>query len=72
LVGNLLDMSRIEAGALQPARQWNELEEIIDGALKRMRHAIEGYQIELDLPDNLPLIPVDFMEIQRVFVNPAQ
>jgi len=69
LVGNLLDMSRIEAGALQPARQWNELEEIIDGALKRMRHAIEGYQIELDLPDNLPLIPVDFMEIQRVFVN---
>jgi len=69
LVGNLLDMSRIEAGALSPNRQWNDLREIVDSAIYRTRHAIEDYQVEVDIPDDLPLVPVDFMQIERVFIN---
>lgn len=69
LVGNLLDMSRIEAGALNPEINWNELSEIVESALHHLRHELDGYTVTLDLPENLPLIPVDFMQIERVFTN---
>lgn len=69
LVGNLLDMSRIEAGALEPNRQWNLLSEIVDSALERMKRAVENYQVEVDISEELPLIPVDFMQLERVFIN---
>lgn len=69
LVGNLLDMSRIEAGALNPARQWNHLSEILESALQRVHRTAHDYQIEIDFPDDLPLVPADFMQIERVFVN---
>ncbi len=69
LVGNLLDMSRIEAGALNPVRQWNVLTEILESALQRIHRTAQDYHIETDIPDDLPLVPVDFMQIERVFVN---
>jgi two-component system sensor histidine kinase KdpD len=69
LVGNLLDMSRIEAGALNPVCQWNQLSEILESALQRLHRTAQDYQIEIDFPEDLPLVPVDFMQIERVFVN---
>ncbi|HLE28306.1 MAG TPA: DUF4118 domain-containing protein [Anaerolineales bacterium] len=69
LVGNLLDMSRIEAGALQLQRQWNILAEIVGGALAQMRRAAERHRLEVDLPDELPLAPVDYVLIEQVFTN---
>jgi len=69
LVGNLLDMSRLEAGALKPDRQWNVLAEIVEGAAKRMHRVLENHPLILDLPDDLPLIPVDYFQIERVFTN---
>ncbi|MBI1856529.1 MAG: two-component sensor histidine kinase, partial [Chloroflexi bacterium] len=69
LVGNLLDMSRIEAGALKPQRQWNLLAEIIDGVLARMQHLTERHRVETDVPDDLPLLPVDYVQMEQVFTN---
>jgi len=69
LVGNLLDMSRIEAGALKPKREWNILPEILGGVLGRMRHLSEEHKIEMDMPENLPLIPVDYVQMEQVFTN---
>ncbi len=69
LVGNLLDMSRIEAGALKPQRAWNDLEEIIGAALARLKQAARHHRLEIAVADNLPLIPVDFVQIQQVFIN---
>jgi two-component system sensor histidine kinase KdpD len=69
LVGNLLDMSRIESGALKPQRQWNVLVDIFDSALERMRRAAEAYRIETDLRDDLPLVPVDAAQLEQVFTN---
>jgi two-component system sensor histidine kinase KdpD len=69
LVGNLLDMSRIEAGALKPQRQWNILADILAGTIKRMRHSIETHHLEVDVSDDLPLVPVDHMQIDQVFSN---
>jgi two-component system sensor histidine kinase KdpD len=69
LVGNLLDMSRIEAGVLRPQRSWNDLEEIIGAALARLKEAARHHRLEIAVPDDLPLIPVDFVQIQQVFTN---
>lgn len=69
LVGNLLDMSRIESGALKPKREWNILREIISSVLARMRHLVLEHKIEIDVPESLPLVPVDYVQMQQVFTN---
>jgi len=69
LVGNLLDMSRIESGVLHPRREWNILSEIIGTVLLRMRHRVERHQIEVAVPESLPLIPVDYTQMEQVFTN---
>jgi len=69
LVGNLLDMSRIESGALKPKREWNILSEIVGSVLARMRHLAEGHQVEVDVPENLPLVPMDYVQMEQVFTN---
>jgi two-component system sensor histidine kinase KdpD len=69
LVGNLLDMSRIESGALKPKREWNILSEILGSVLVRMRHATEEHKLEVDVPESLPLVPVDYVQMEQVFTN---
>jgi two-component system sensor histidine kinase KdpD len=69
LVGNLLDMSRIESGALSPQRQWNILAEILESVLTRMRHLTGSHRLETDVPEDLPLVPVDFIQMEQVFTN---
>ena len=69
LVGNLLDMSRLEAGALNPDLHWNDLTEILGQALKDTRRSLKNFQLQVETPDNLPLVLVDFLQIERVLVN---
>jgi two-component system sensor histidine kinase KdpD len=69
LVGNLLDMSRIESGALKPKREWNVLSEIIGSVLARMKHLTVKHQIKMDVPETLPLIAVDYVQMEQVFTN---
>jgi two-component system sensor histidine kinase KdpD len=69
LVGNLLDMSRIESGALKPKREWNILAEIVEGVIVRMKHLAVEHQIKIDIPESLPLVPVDYVQMEQVFTN---
>jgi two-component system, OmpR family, sensor histidine kinase KdpD len=69
LVGNLLDMSRIESGALKPKRDWNLLSEIIEGVIARMKHVAVDHEIKIDVPETLPLVPVDYVQMEQVFTN---
>ena len=69
LVGNLLDMSRIESGALKPKREWNVLPEIVGTVLARMRRLAGEHRLEVDVPENLPLVPVDYVQMEQVFTN---
>ena len=68
-VGNLLDMSRIELGALKPKREWNILSEIVGSVLARMKNLTVGHRLEIDVPESLPLIPVDYVQMEQVFTN---
>ncbi|MBI3242223.1 MAG: DUF4118 domain-containing protein [Chloroflexi bacterium] len=69
LVGNLLDMSRIESGALKPRREWNILAEIIGGVIGRMHDAARNHRLEIDMPEDLPWAPVDYVQMEQVFTN---
>ncbi|HET7143509.1 MAG TPA: ATP-binding protein [Anaerolineales bacterium] len=69
LVGNLLDMSRIESGALKPKLEWNILPEIVGSVLARMRYSAEEHKFEIDIPESLPLVPVDYVQMEQVFTN---
>ena len=69
LVTNMLDLTRLEAGALQPRRGWYNLAEIVHRALARLAPLLEGRPLELDLPEDLPLIPVDYVQIEQVLWN---
>ncbi|MHB8857711.1 MAG: DUF4118 domain-containing protein [Bellilinea sp.] len=69
LVGNLLDMSRIESGALKPHRTWNALSEIVWGVAGKMRTQLQDHRLEINLPGDLPLVPTDYVMIEQVFIN---
>lgn len=69
LVSNLLDMSRIEAGALMPDWQWHDLNEIVSSVLKRMDYLPQSHNIKIDFPADLPLLPLDYVQIEHVFSN---
>ena len=69
LVGNLLDMSRIESGVLKPKREWNILPEIVGSVLARMKHLAVEHKIDVDVPESLPLVPVDYVQMEQVFTN---
>jgi two-component system sensor histidine kinase KdpD len=69
LVGNLLNMSRIEAGALKPERSWNSLADIVSSAIERMRQQTEKHHVKVEVSPDLPLVPVDYFQIEQVFIN---
>jgi two-component system sensor histidine kinase KdpD len=69
LVGNLLDMSRIESGALKPKREWNILSEIVGSVTARMKYSAEEHKVEIEIPESLPFVPVDYVQMEQVFTN---
>jgi two-component system sensor histidine kinase KdpD len=69
LVGNLLDMSRIESGSLKPNLRWNSISEIALGVIAKMASQLHDYVLKCDFPDDLPLIPSDYVMLEQVFTN---
>ena len=69
LVDNLLDMSQIEAGALTPHREWHPLEDLVEGALRRAALTLETRNIDVHIPEDLPPVFVDAVEMQQVLIN---
>lgn len=69
LVGNLLDMSRIEGGALQLSPEPYALGDLLDAVMRRMRPRLAGRSIALDLPAELPYVMVDAVLLDQVVTN---
>lgn len=69
LVENLLDMTRLESGKLQLHPQWHVLEELVGTALARVRKLLANHPVQVDLPEDLPLISVDGLLVEQVLVN---
>ena len=69
LSGNILDMARLETGAVQLRREWVPLEEIVGSVLARFRRKLEGRAVGVALPRDLPLLNVDPVMIEQVLAN---
>jgi len=69
LIGNLLDMIRVESEALQVQKEWQALEEIVGVALIRLEDRLREHPVHVALPPDLPLVPLDGVLIEQVFVN---
>ena len=69
LVNNLLEITRLESGAVELKRDWYSLEEIIGAALHRMEGVLGPRQVRLHIPADLPLIAVDDVLLEQVFTN---
>jgi two-component system sensor histidine kinase KdpD len=67
-VSNLLDMTRLESGAVQPRMEWHSLEEVVGVALARLSPSLEGREVRVDVA-SVPLVPLDDVLIGQVFVN---
>ena len=68
-VSNLLDMARLQAGAVQLNRAWQPVEEVVGSALAACGNLLAGRDIRVELPDGLPLLHLDAVLIERVLVN---
>jgi two-component system sensor histidine kinase KdpD len=69
LVGNLLDMSRLEAGSMKLKRDLYDLSEVIGVARSQLREQLGTRQIIINFSGDLPMIPVDLTLFAQVFVN---
>ena len=67
LVDNLLDLSRLEAGAAEPRRDWTSVEELIRTALAELAAGPDEFSLSIDR--ELPLVSVDPVQMERAFVN---
>jgi two-component system sensor histidine kinase KdpD len=69
LVRNLLDMTRLEAGALKVHKELQPVEEVVGAALDRMEDRLRGRDVHTSIPDDLPLVPFDPALIEQVLIN---
>ncbi len=69
LLENILQMSKLDAGVATPHKQWHVLEEIVGSALHRTRRELEKHTVQVNLPNDLPLVFVDGLLLEQVLVN---
>ncbi len=69
MVGNLLDISRLQAGAMQINRALNALEEVAGDVAARQFQLTHRERIKLDFPDDLPMVPFDYGLLLQALTN---
>jgi two-component system sensor histidine kinase KdpD len=68
-VANLLDMARVEAGALNLNREATDLADAIASAVHDTRRALDGHKIDLAVAPDLPLVRVDAQLFHHILIN---
>jgi two-component system sensor histidine kinase KdpD len=69
LLKNLLDMMRIEAGAVQLSKEWHPLDEVVGAALARLEGRLRDHTVNTTFPADLPLVLVDGVLLEQVVIN---
>jgi two-component system sensor histidine kinase KdpD len=65
VVNNLLDMNRLESGVIRPKREWCDVRELLQSAVDTEHESLNGRDIRLDVPDEIPLALVDHALIEQ-------
>jgi two-component system sensor histidine kinase KdpD len=69
IIKNVMDMTRLESGAIKVNKEWQSLEEIVGVVLNRLGDRLKDHPVTVKLPGNLPLIPFDGLLIEQVLMN---
>ncbi len=69
IIRNILDMTRLESGAITVRKEWQSLEEIVGAVLDRMGDRLAGRPLDVRLPPDLPFVPFDPLLMEQVFIN---
>ena len=69
LVENLLQMTRIESRGIEVKKQWEVLEEVVGSALRRLESQLRQRTVEIEIPADFPLIPMDGLLMEQVLIN---
>lgn len=69
LVGNLLNMTRLESGALRISAEPQDVEDVIGVALSQIEHRLQQRMVHIDVPESLALVPMDLVLVAQVLVN---
>ncbi len=69
LVANLLDMTRLEGGAVEIHREWVPLEELVGAALVRLERTLAGRAIRTEIDEALPFVALDPLLAEQLLVN---
>jgi two-component system sensor histidine kinase KdpD len=69
LLKNLLDMMRIEAGAVHLHKEWHALEEIVGAALARLEERLQHHGVNTTFPSDLPMVQIDAVLLEQVIIN---
>jgi two-component system sensor histidine kinase KdpD len=69
VMGNVLQMTRLETGTLKLKRDWSSIEEIAGSVLDRLGGRLAQHRVMLDLPAGLPLVRVDATLVEQALGN---
>ncbi|MFN8672837.1 MAG: sensor histidine kinase KdpD [Candidatus Sericytochromatia bacterium] len=69
LVGNLLDMSRLESGTIKLNLDWQDINDLISKIIKDFKNKLNNHKVKLELYENLSLIKIDFILLEQSFIN---
>jgi two-component system sensor histidine kinase KdpD len=69
LVGNLLNMTRLEAGAIKLALEPCDVEDLVGVTLTQMANRLRNRRLVMDVPNTLPLVVVDLVLAAQALVN---
>ncbi len=68
-VGNLLDITRLEAGVLKIRREPYDVQDLLGSCLAALEPRLKGRKIKIDVAANLPLVPMDSVLMAQVVIN---
>jgi two-component system, OmpR family, sensor histidine kinase KdpD len=69
LLKNLLDMMRLEAGAIHLNKEWHPLDEIVGAALSRLEERLRNHSVRTAFPPDLPMVQLDGVLLEQVLMN---
>lgn len=69
LVGNLLDLSRIEGGALRPEMDWYDTAELLETVVARLERSLSSHRLKLTVADDIGEMSLDYVQVSQVLTN---
>jgi two-component system sensor histidine kinase KdpD len=69
VIGNLMDLSRMRAGAVTPSKTPTAVDELIEGVIARSASLLKDHDMRLMLRENLPELPLDLGQIDQALTN---